>query len=117
LATHAGEPIQALLRRQPRQTLGLRDIAGIALDKLKFHIQTAEADKPDYIIDADRRSTGLPSRDGRLACPRLMGELRLRQSSPAACLADQLSTKGRHRFNISDLLFQGLMAAAVAVSC
>ncbi len=97
--------VKARLASHVSQTRGLGDIAIVANHDIHVEIESAQPDKPDHIVEADRRAAGLPPCDRGLGGVCTRSEFLLRQTGAATRFADEISTVRTHEPNITDLLY------------
>jgi hypothetical protein len=102
--------IESLLTGERREPGGLADVAVVAVDDVELHVEAAEPDKTNDIVEADRGAPGFPSCNGGLHCACPVGELGLGQTRTPSSLADKITAVRTHAAIITDLLYR--MAAA-----
>lgn len=96
--------IESLLTGKRSETLGLGEVAVIAIDDMKLDVEPAEADQADDVVEADGGAAGFPSRDGGLRGPGEFRELGLRETGAPTRLADQIPAVRTHTAMITVLL-------------
>ncbi len=89
--------VESLLTGERGEPGGLGDVAVIAVDDVELHVESAEADEADYVVEADRGATGFPPRDGGLGRAGPVGKLGLREAGPPSCLSNQVSAVRAHQ--------------------
>src|SRR6476661_2224850 len=100
LTRQPGVTVEPLLTGERGKPGCLGEIGVIALDDMKFNVQSTEADEADDVVEADRGAAGFPARDRGLGRAGTVGELCLREACPSAGLPDQISAVRTHRTNI-----------------
>ena len=96
--------VEPLLTTEWSEPGSLGEIAVIALDDVQFHVEPAEADKANDVVEAHRGATGFPTCNGGLGGAGAVGEFGLREAGTPTGLPDQISAVRRHTSTITDLL-------------
>jgi hypothetical protein len=97
LMRQPGVTVEPLLTGERGKPGGLGEIGVVALDDLKFNVQSTEANEAHDVVEADRGAARFPACNRGLGRAGTVGELRLREASPPAGLPDQISAVGTHR--------------------
>ena len=98
--------VESLLPRQRGQPGGLGDVAVIAFNDVELHVESAQANEANDIIEADRGAAGFQPRDGGLGCAGAVGKLGLSEAGSPSCFSNQVSAVRAHEQSITVLLCQ-----------
>ncbi len=97
-------PLESLLPGERGDPRGLGDVAVVAVDDVELNVESAEADKANDVVEADRGAAGLPPRDGGLGRASAVGEFSLREAGAPPSLSNQISAIRTHMEIITVLL-------------
>src|SRR6476659_2839731 len=79
LTRQPGVTVEPLLTGERGKPGCLGEIGVIAIDDLKFDVESTEADEAHDVVETDRGSTGFPARNRGLGRAGTVGELCLRE--------------------------------------
>ena len=96
--------VESLLPRERGEPGGLGDVAVIAFNDVELHVESAQANEANDVVEADRGAAGFPPRDGGLGRAGAIGKLGLREAGPPSCLSNQVSAVHAHDQSITVLL-------------